>query len=77
MVQCKHVINASQKLGNTAKSPMVIRANPAACVEIKSYYVIMRETLAHKIIYDQFTIMATVGEIINANTSNAPQQAKK
>ena len=38
-------------------------------MEIKSYYVIMRETvcLAHKSIYEHLTRMAAVEEIIYAN----------
>ena len=49
--------------------------NPAAHVEIKSYYVIMRETLARKCIYNKFTTTTTVDEIINVNASKAPCKA--
>ena len=38
---------------------------------VKSYYIIMGETLTHKSIYDHLTRMATVGEIINADASKA------
>ena len=44
--------------------------------KLKSYYIIMRETLAHKSIYDHLTRIAIVDEIINANASKAPQEAK-
>ena len=45
-------------------------------VKIKSYYIVTRETLAHKSIYDDSTRMATVDEIINANASKGPRKAK-
>ena len=45
-------------------------------VEIKSYYVITREILAHKSIYDHLIRMATVDEIVNVNVSNGQQKAK-
>ena len=50
--------------------------NLAEWVEIKSYYIIMREILVHKSIYDDLTRIATVDEIINANTSKVPWKAK-
>ena len=56
------------------KSPWYTKRNPAEWVEIKSYYVIMRETLAHKITYNHLTRMATVDEIIN--TYSVPWKAK-
>ena len=37
---------------------------------------IMRETLAHKSIYDHLTWMTTVDEIINVNASKVPWKAK-
>ena len=52
------------------------RRNLAEWAEIKSYYVIMRETLAHKSIYDHLTRIATVDEIINVNASKVPQEAQ-
>ena len=55
---------------------MVIRANLAEQAESKYYYVITRETLASKSIYNQFTTKTTVDEIINTNVSKAPQEAK-
>ena len=45
-------------------------------MEIKSYYIITRETLVHKCIYTHLTRMATVDEIINVNASRVPQKAK-
>ena len=48
----------------------------AAWEEIKSYYIIMRETLVRKSIYDQFSTTTTVDEIINMNTWKEPQKAK-
>ena len=44
--------------------------NLAELVEIKSYYAITRETLAHKIIYDHLTRIETVDKIINVTASN-------
>ena len=49
--------------------------NPAELAEIKSYYIIMRETLAHKSTYDHLIKIETVDKIINANASKAPQKA--
>ena len=49
---------------------------PGILVEIKSCYVIMREILAHKSIYNHLTSMVTVHEIINANKSKAPGRTK-
>ena len=43
---------------------------------IKSYYVITRETLAHKSMYDNLTGMVIVEEIINAIASKVPKEAK-
>ena len=40
--------------------------NMAELVEIKSYYIIRRETLAHKSIYDQFTTTTALVKIIHA-----------
>ena len=51
--------------------------NLAEWTEIKSYYVIMRETLVHKSIYDHLTRMTTVDEIINANASKVPWEGKQ
>ena len=48
-------------------SPKYEGWNPTEWVEIKSYYINTRETLAHKSIYDHLTRMATVDEIINVN----------
>ena len=45
-------------------------------LEMKSYYVITRETLAYKSICDHLTRMATVDEIINTNAPKAPLKAK-
>ena len=48
-------------------------------VDIKTYYVTRRETLVHKSIYDHLTrmttVIVTVDEIINLNTSKAAQEA--
>ena len=57
-------------------SPRYIRRNSAKWVEFKSYFVITRETLAHKTIFDHLTRIVIVDEIINANTSKAPQRAQ-
>ena len=56
-------------------SPGILDENPAEQVEIKSYYVIMRETLAHKAFYDHLTRMTTVDKIINVNSSEVPWKA--
>ena len=40
------------------------------------YYVIMREILVHKSLYDHLTRMITVDEIINMNASKVPCQAR-
>ena len=50
--------------------------NLAMWAKSKSYYIIMRETLACKSIYDQFTTRTTVDKIINENASKAPWKAK-
>ena len=64
--------------GNATASMSFLPArNPAEQAEIKSYYIIIRETLAHKSIYDHLTRMATVDKIINVNASKAPREAKK
>ena len=44
-------------------------------MEFKSYYVITRETLAHKRIYDNLTRMVTVDGKINSNAAKAPWKA--
>ena len=63
---------SSARLG----SPEYTRQNLAEQMEIKSYGVIVRETLAHESIYDHLTWMVTVDEIIKANASKAPPEAK-
>ena len=57
-------------------SPGYTRRNPAERAEIKSYYVIMRETLVHKSIYNHLTRLTTVDKIINTNALKAPWKAK-
>ena len=57
-------------------SPKYPRQNLAEQAEIKSYYVIKRESLAHKSIYDHLTRMATGDEITNVNASKALLEAK-
>ena len=57
-------------------SPGYTRRNQAERQEIMSYYVITRETLAHKSISDQFTTTTTVDEIINANALEVRWKAK-
>ena len=57
-------------------SPGYKGRNVAEWVEIKSYYVTSKETLAHKSIYDHLTRIAAVNKIINAKTSKAPPEAK-
>ena len=57
-------------------SPRYTGRNPAERVEIKPYYIITRETLAHKSIYNHLTKVTTVDEIINANALKAPRNAK-
>ena len=47
-------------------SPGYTGRNLAKWVEIKSYYIITRETIAHKNIYDHLSRMVTVYKIINA-----------
>ena len=42
--------------------------------DIKLYYIITKETLAHKGIYDHLTRMVTVYEIINTNASKSPMR---
>ena len=58
------------------ESPGYKRRNLAEQVEIISYYVITRETLVHKSIYDHLTRMATIDEMIYANASKAQRKAK-
>ena len=53
-------------------SPRYTTHNLAKWVEIKSYYLITRENLAHKNIYDHLTRMTAVVEIKNANVLKAP-----
>ena len=48
----------------------------AEWVEIKLYYVITREILVHKNIYNHLTRMATVDETINANGKGAMRGQK-
>ena len=57
-------------------SPGYTRQNPAEWADIKSYYVITRETLVHKSIYDHLTRTSTVDEIINVNASKVPWNVK-
>ena len=49
---------------------------PDEWAEIKSYYIITRETLTHKSIYDYLTRMMTVDDILNVNAPKAPWEAK-
>ena len=55
---------------------LVHQMKPGYGAEIKSYYVITRDTLACKSIDDHLTRMATVDEIINLNASRAPWKGK-
>ena len=79
-MQCERGDNADRKLCNSQVAsgiPGGGGTKSAAQVEIKLYYVIMRETLAHKSIYNQFmTTTTTVDKIINMNVLKAPQKAK-
>ena len=59
---------------NYLRSPGYTRQNPAEQADIKSYYIITREHLVT--IYDHLTRMATVDEIVNANASKVPWEAK-
>ena len=54
-------------------SPRYTRPNLADRAEIKSYYVITKETLAHKSIDDHLTSMVSVDEIINAIALKVPR----
>ena len=57
-------------------SPRYTVWNPAEQVQIKSYYIITRESLARKGIYGHLTRMLTVDKIVNVNASKAPFKAK-
>ena len=57
------------------KSPGYTGWNLAEWAEMKSYYIITRETLVHKSIYDHLIRLVTVDEIINVNASKAPWKA--
>ena len=58
------------------RTPGYKKQNPAELAEIKSYYIIMRETLVRKRLYHHLTRMVTGDEIINTNASKAPWKAK-
>ena len=53
-------------------SPKYTERNPAERAEIKPYYVIKRETLARKSIYNYLTRIIAVDNIINAKALKAP-----
>ena len=72
LMQCGNYVIWSAHL----ESPVIIGANPVVWAEIKYCYVITRERLVRKSIYDQFITTTTGDKIINADISKAPWKAK-
>ena len=54
----------------------ILDENQAECMDIKSYYIITREILAHKSMYINLTRITIAYDIINANALKAPWKAK-
>ena len=70
------LINAGCKLCNTVGSAGVSQWCWSKPGGVAGNYIIMIEPSCANRIYDEFTTTSTVDEIINANASNASQEAK-
>ena len=71
----EHIVNAGWKLCNRVGSPHVYHRSQSKPGGMAGNYVIMAEPWCANSIYDQFTTMTTIDEIIHANASKVPQRA--